>query len=151
MFHLAISRFLPIACVLFTLVVSPPTHGQQAMLPSLDPPAKNVLRVATFNVALNRKTEGELAADLRAGDAQAAKIATIIQCVSPDILLVNELDYDATTAELFLERYLRPRQPGAPESQERSLQYFYAAPVNTGVDSGMDLNLNGRLADSDDA
>ena len=39
------------------------------------PPAKGCIRVATFNVALNRKENGQLVRDLKAGDEQAKKIA----------------------------------------------------------------------------
>lgn len=123
-------------------------------------PPKSALRIATFNVALNRKKAGALAEDLAKGDDQARRIAAIVQCVAPDILLVNELDYDETTAKLFLDRYLRVSQPEsrahAPAVSDenvpdRDLRYFYTGPVNTGVDSGLDLNNNGRIHDPDDA
>jgi len=123
-------------------------------------PPTTAFRVATFNVALNRKKAGQLAEDLVNGDEQARRIAAIIQSVSPDILLVNELDYEDNTATLFLERYLRVSQPQSrsPASAEsnasvpdRDLRYVYSGPVNTGVDSGLDLNNNGRIHDPDDA
>ncbi len=123
-------------------------------------PPKSTLRIATFNVALNRKKAGELAQDLAKGDDQARRIAAIVQNVAPDILLVNELDYDGTTAKLFLDRYLRVSQPESrsPASDQsdanipdRELRYVYSGPVNTGVDSGLDLNNNGRIHDPDDA
>ncbi len=120
-------------------------------------PQAGAIRVATFNVALNRKAAGDLARDLRNGDEQASKIAAIIQSVDPDILLVNELDYDEETAKLFLEKYLQVQQPDAPRvpskgnKEQLSLTHFFAGPVNTGIDSGLDLNKNDRLHDSDDA
>lgn len=133
-------------------------RGAGAVL--LPAPSKSTLRIATFNVALNRKKAGELANDLAKGDDQARRIAAIVQCVAPDILLVNELDYDETTAQLFLDRYLRVSQPEsrAPvlvqsdaNLPDRDLRYVYTGPVNTGVDSGLDLNNNGRIHDPDDA
>ena len=123
-------------------------------------PPSSTLRIATFNVALNRKKAGELAQDLEKGDDQARRIAAIVQSVAPDILLVNELDYDGKTAKLFLDRYLRVSQPesrsaAAAQSDakipDRDLRYVYSGPVNTGVDSGLDLNNNGRIHDPDDA
>lgn len=123
-------------------------------------PSGSALRIATFNVALNRKKAGELSEGLVKGDEQARRIAAIIQSVAPDILLVNELDYDSTSAKLFLDRYLRVSQPESrsptalqPDAKvpHRDLKYFYAGPVNTGIDSGLDLNNNGRSQDPDDA
>lgn len=43
---------------------------------ALPPPSKGRIRIATFNVALNRKENGQLVRDLKAGDEQAKKIAT---------------------------------------------------------------------------
>lgn len=150
-----IVTMLQVACS-FSLLVSSVASGQapldaqtQVKVPA---PQAGAIRVATFNVALNRKTAGELANNLRDGDAQAAKIAAIIQSVRPDVLLVNELDYDADTAKLFLDKYLRVAQPQAGKPAPESwLEFSYACPVNTGIDSKLDLNNNDRLHDSDDA
>ncbi|MBL9124659.1 MAG: endonuclease/exonuclease/phosphatase family protein, partial [Planctomycetaceae bacterium] len=58
-----------------------------------DPPRK--IRVATFNVSLVGREPKEIAETLRSGDDPKARaIAEIIQRVDPDILLINELDYD---------------------------------------------------------
>jgi endonuclease/exonuclease/phosphatase family metal-dependent hydrolase len=147
--------------ILFGVVSSSHALAQNADEPKttvrIPAPQAGAIRVATFNVALNRKAAGDLARDLKNGDEQASKIAAIIQSVDPDILLVNELDYDEETAKLFLEKYLQVRQPDAPRVRSRgsneqlSLTHFFAGPVNTGIDSGLDLNKNDRLHDSDDA
>ena len=119
---------------------------------ALPPPAKGCIRIATFNVALNRKDNGQLVRDLKAGDEQAKKIATIVQLVAPDILLANEVDYsDGEAAKLLQEKYFLKAQSNELKSQGNSLVHVFTAPVNTGVNSGLDLNLNGRTADSDDA
>lgn len=118
---------------------------------TVPPPAANAIRVATFNVALNRKGLGDLARDLKQSDEQATKIAAIIQSVGPDVLLVNELDFDEETAKLFLDKYLKVAQPAGPKTPRPPLNQFYAGPVNTGVDSGLDLNQNDRFHDPDDA
>lgn len=151
-------RIMTMLCAVcsFSLLASAVAMGQtpqdaetRVKLPA---PQNGAIRVATFNVALNRKTAGELASNLRDGDEQAAKIAAIIQSVRPDVLLVNELDYDADTAKLFLDKYLRVAQPKAGKPAPESwLEFSYACPVNTGIDSGLDLNNNDRLHDSDDA
>src|SRR5688500_18207842 len=67
------------------------------------------IRVATYNVSLFRDEAGQLVRDLERGDNdQARLIAEVIQRVRPDILLVNEFDYDAAgrAAELFRTKYL---------------------------------------------
>ena len=54
--------------------------------------AETEIRVATFNVSLNRSKAGELIDDLRAGNEQARDVARILQAVRPDIVLLNEFD-----------------------------------------------------------
>ena len=54
------------------------------------------IRFATFNVSFNRKNEGQLEKELAKGRSlNPARVAEIIQRVRPDVLLVNEFDYDA--------------------------------------------------------
>ncbi len=102
-----------------------------------------VVRFATFNVYLNRPAEGALVEDLKTGDAaQVQKVAEIIQRVAPDILLLNEFDYDAAGEglALFQEKYLAQSQNGAKPAL---YPYVYVAPSNTGVASGRDLDRDG--------
>jgi predicted extracellular nuclease len=105
-----------------------------------------MVRIATFNASLNRSTAGELIDDLStATDTQAQAVAEIIQRVNPDILLINEFDYDATgyAAELFQENYLGISQNGVDPVE---YSYVYFAPSNTGIASGFDLDNNGNIA-----
>ena len=108
------------------------------------------VRIATFNVALNRATAGALGTELAAGSAQARAVAEIIQRVRPDVLLLNEFDYDAKNQalSLFLERYLGIAQNGA-----RPIDYpfRFTAPVNTGEPSGVDLDGDGKTDGPGDA
>lgn len=109
------------------------------------------MRFATFNASLNRGTEGALVRDLSApGNAQADAVAEIIQRAAPDVLLINEFDYDAEGAalRLFHDNYLAVPHGDAPAA---SYPYRYTAPVNTGVPSGFDLNNNGSVSGGDDA
>ncbi|WP_285779795.1 endonuclease/exonuclease/phosphatase family protein [Microtetraspora sp. NBRC 13810] len=104
------------------------------------------VRFATFNASLNRSAEGRLVADLSNRDnAQARVIAEIVQRAAPDVLLVNEFDYDAAgrAARLFQDNYLSVGQNGA---RPISYRYRYTAPSNTGLPSGFDLNNDGRVA-----
>lgn len=106
----------------------------------------DMIRVATFNASLNRGTQGALQADLSnptgasATITQARNVAEIIQRNAPDILLINEFDYDPAAAVLFRDNFLGVSQNGQPA---QDYPYFYIAPSNTGVSSGFDLNNNG--------
>ena len=108
-------------------------------------------RFATFNASLNRFNAGDLVAELSTpGSAQPAAIAEIIQRNRPDVLLINEFDYDAEglAAELFQDNYLSIPQDGA---EPIVYPYRYVAPSNTGVPSGFDLDNNGSIGGPGDA
>lgn len=113
--------------------------------------ADSTIRVATYNTSLFREKDGQLIKDLESGDnEQARKIAEVIQRVRPDIMLVNEFDYDDAhrAAELFRSKYLAVAQNGCEPIR---FDYFFTGPVNTGRPSGRDLNHNGKPGDADDA
>jgi endonuclease/exonuclease/phosphatase family metal-dependent hydrolase len=106
--------------------------------------AEPTIRVATYNTSLYRDTDGQLIRDLESGNnQQARRIAEVIQRVRPDVLLVNEFDFDAEgrAAELFRIKYLAAGQNGC-EPIEFTHQFI--APVNTGKPSGRDLDNDGR-------
>jgi hypothetical protein len=115
------------------------------------------VRFATFNASLNRGSAGQALADLSApGNAQASAVAEIIQRVRPDVLLINEFDYYAPTAdqpegplvEAFRDNYLEIGQNGAAPIE---YPYTFVAESNTGIPSGFDLNNNGAVSGPDDA
>ena len=118
-------------------------HGHpESVLPMPDPVP---LRIATYNVSLYDEDTGGLVRRLELGNAQARQIAAVLQRVRPDIVLLNEFDYDEAgrAADLFQQRYLEQPQPGGGEALR--YPYRYLAPVNTGVQSGLDLDNNGRI------
>ncbi|WP_439346187.1 phytase [Vacuolonema iberomarrocanum] len=103
------------------------------------------IRFSAFNASLNRTMEGELIQDLSSpNNEQAQAVAEIIQRNNPDILLVNEFDYDAEgrAAKLFQENYLSVSQNGVDPVD---YPYVYVAPSNTGIASGFDLNNDGVI------
>src|SRR5262245_51415373 len=101
------------------------------------------VRFATFNASLNRGVAGALRADLSTpGNAQAGTVAEIVQRVRPDVLLINEFDFDPEAARLFQDNYLSIGRNGAEGIQ---YPYRFIAPSNTGVASGFDLNNDGRI------
>lgn len=126
---------------------------EESLIPAKDPRA---IRVATMNVSLYGTRAGELAERLEGGkDVQARQTASIIQTVQPDILLLNEIDYspDHRALRIFIDQYLGipQRLPDGKELVAIGWEHFYAGAVNTGVDSGLDLNRDGQLHTADDA
>lgn len=112
-------------------------HVEDAIAASLP------LRVATYNTSLYDETDGGLIRRLEAGDPAARSIAAVLQRVRPDVVLLNEFDYDAAgrAADLFQHDYLEVAQ--STSGQALRYPYRYFAPVNTGVPSGLDLDGNG--------
>jgi 3-phytase/alkaline phosphatase D len=109
------------------------------------------IRFATFNVSLNRNEEGELSEDLSTPDNEPAKaIAEIIQRNNPDVILLNEFDYDpeGKAIALFQENYLEVSQNGVDPIE---YPYVYLAPSNTGIPSGLDLDNDGTTDGAGDA
>ncbi|MEY7972497.1 endonuclease/exonuclease/phosphatase family protein [Saccharomonospora xinjiangensis] len=114
-------------------------------------PHREAVRFATFNASLNRSSESELLADLSTGDdKQASAVAEVIQRSRPDVLLVNEFDYveGGAAADAFRRNYLQVPQNGAAPVH---YPYAYVAPVNTGVQTGHDLDRDGRVGGPGDA
>jgi hypothetical protein len=122
-----------VAVTLAVMAAGCSTTNPSAADPIPDEPSS--IRVATFNASLNRSAAGQLVADLQGENAQARAAADVIAANSPDVLLVNEFDYSGDEAvRLFNDNYLDKQYP-----------YFFTASVNTGVDSGLDLDGDGAL------
>jgi len=137
----ALAVTLGTALAALTTLAAPPAAGA----------GPEPVRFSTFNASLNRSAEGALVADLSTTtNVQAANVAETIQRVRPDVLLVNEFDYDAghVALGLFQRNYLSVSRNG---STPIDYPYAYTAPVNTGVPSGFDLNNDGTIGGPDDA
>ena len=109
------------------------------------------LRIATFNIAMGLQEEGQLGQNLATGqELRLQQVAEILQRVRPDIVVLNEFDYDPDyiAADLFNEHYLAKSWNG---QQTIQYPYSYRGPVNTGVDSGLDLDGNGKTGEPQDA
>jgi hypothetical protein len=144
----------PIRAVALAAVAAVASAGLMAAPAHAAPPAdtgtENV-RVATYNLSLNRNFAGQLVADLSTpANVQAQTVAEIIQRTNPDIVLLNEFDYveGGVAVDLFRENYLEVSQNGADTVE---YPYAYVAPSNTGIPSGFDLNNNGVVGGPDDA
>ena len=109
------------------------------------------VRIATFNIAMGLEQPAQLSAALRSGaDERLRQVAEILQRVRPDIVLLNEFDFDPAidaAAELN-DHYLARSQRG---QQPIHYEHHFRAPVNTGVDSGLDLDGDGRPGGPGDA
>lgn len=114
------------------------------------PPAPGgvVFRVATFNIReLGTAKLLQTDSSGAGADPQARAAAAIIQRIRPDVLLLNEIDHDyghpndlAENARRFVRLYLTqgPDSIGYP--------HVFAAPNNTGILTGLDLDGNGLTA-----
>ncbi len=115
-----------------------------------DAPTRSV-RFATFNAAMYGDRPGALAAELASGGSERAeKVAAIIQRVRPDVLLINEFDYDGRGNALraFRERYLERSIAG---DEPITYPYVFVPRVNTGLLAGVDLNGDGKIEAPADA
>ena len=107
------------------------------------PPEPVSLRVATYNTSMYRANPGQLLEDLADPSVQQIRgIAAVIQVNRPDVLFVNEFDYDeeGQALDLFRENFLEVGQLG---EEPIFYPYAYAVPSNTGIPSGVDLNNDG--------
>jgi 3-phytase len=112
---------------------------------SAAPPNADV-RFATFNASLNRASAGQLVSQLSAPGVddvfrrQIRNVAEVVQRVRPDVLLINEFDFDPAAVDLFRDNFLEVSQNGAAPIE---YPYAFVAPSNTGIATGKDLNNNG--------
>src|SRR5918996_4275891 len=153
------SRLERVACAVGAIAVaataSPAAFADDDRRGDGDRGDRGTVRYATFNASLNRYRHGQLAEELAdpslrpAGDRQVRTVAEIIQRVRPDVLLVNEFDFDdqgrggtSRAAKLFQENYLSESQNGARPVRYR---HRFTAPSNTGIASGFDLDNNGQV------
>ncbi|MBK8015470.1 MAG: endonuclease/exonuclease/phosphatase family protein [Betaproteobacteria bacterium] len=140
------------------------------------------VRFAMFNASLNRDSSGQLLSDLAnpagAGTAnatarrilQATNVAEIIQRANPDVLLVNEFDFDfngvagsqstptpvgysSNAAVLFQDNFLSKSHGNAVRGMTTPVTdaYRYTPPTNTGIASGLDLDNSGSVGGGNDA
>lgn len=109
------------------------------------PAAAETLRIATWNVGLDRIGPGLLVQDLVKGDdPQLAAVARVIVALEADVLLLTALDYDRGGVALQLL---------AKELAVAGLEYphRFALRPNTGTQTGFDVDGNGRTGDPRDA
>ncbi len=112
-----------------------------------EPPS--VLRVATFNIKELSRAKIEQVDETGVGaNPQLRAAAAIIQRVRPDILVLNEIDHDYGAIQEGLDFSARrfARLYLATGNDPIEYPYSWAAPNNTGILSGIDLNGDGHAA-----
>lgn len=132
-------------------------------------PAKDFdIRVAVFNTAFSDKVPGygALAEAMMGTDNEAIKAtAEVIQIANADVIALNEFDHvwltDAETGEqtydlettLQVVSNFQANYLSVPQNDQDPITYnhVFAAPCNTGVQSGFDFDNNGQIGDGNDA
>jgi hypothetical protein len=103
------------------------------------------LRIATWNVGLNRTGPGLLVQDLAKGeDPQIAAVVRVLAQLDADVILLTAVDYDRGGVALGL---LADRLTATGQSYP----YRFALRPNTGLQTGFDVDGNGRIGDPRDA
>lgn len=103
------------------------------------------LRVATWNVALDRTGPGLLVAELAKDDApQIEAVVRVLVALDADVILLTSVDYDRGGVALGLLAD-RLAAAGAP------YPHRFALRPNTGMQTGFDIDGNGRIGDPQDA
>jgi Endonuclease/Exonuclease/phosphatase family len=103
------------------------------------------LRIATWNVGLDRTGPGLLVAGLAKGEVpQIAAVVRVLAALDADVILLTEVDYDLGGVALeMLAGQLAAA--GAPYAHRFALR------PNTGTQTGFDVDGNGRIGDPADA
>ncbi len=107
--------------------------------------AAQTLRIATWNVALDRKGPGLLVRDIDSRkDAQVEAVLRVLTRLDADVLLLTAVDYDRglVAASLIAGRLA---ELGAP------YPHLFALRPNTGMATGLDLDGDGRTGGPGDA
>jgi Endonuclease/Exonuclease/phosphatase family len=137
---IVLAMILLLGAVLLSAPATRASHG------GTDP-----VRFATFNASLNRNFAGQALADLSApGNAQAAAVAEIIQRVRPEVLLINEFDFEPgnALATAFQDNYLSVSHNG---TEPIEYPFVFVAESNTGIPTGFDLSNDGVIGGPNDA
>jgi hypothetical protein len=108
------------------------------------PAGAETLRIATWNVALDRQGPGLLVKDLAEDDAQVQAVVRVLAALQADVVLLTSVDYDRGGVALGLL---------AEKLAVQGLDYphRFAFRPNTGMQTAFDLDGNGRTGDPRDA
>ncbi|MPL60946.1 hypothetical protein SDC9_06511 [bioreactor metagenome] len=102
------------------------------------------LRLATWDAGLSRRGPGLLLSDIDKGDPQVAAAVALIAGVRPDVLLLTGFDWDHDGMALAAFA-------AALKAAGLAYPHRYAPRPNAGMQSGLDLDGNGRTGEPRDA
>ncbi len=109
------------------------------------PAGAETLRIATWNSDLTREGPGLLVRDITKGDDQQDEAALlVIAALDADVVLLTSVDYDRGLVALSLLQD-RLSLMGHP------YPHVFALRPNTGMQTGLDLDGDGRLGEPEDA
>lgn len=133
-----------------------PAPGQPIVTPRVDESenaehttvekAPGDVRIATLRAGLTGESTEAVVDALRGGANSSARVvAETAHLNDPDVLVLTGIthDEDGVIADMFNTRYLAPAGLDYP--------YVYTAPTNSGIDSGADLDGDGRIGGPGDA
>lgn len=109
------------------------------------PLTAETLRIASWNLGLDRTGPGLLVQDIAGGqDPQIAAIVRVLLALDADVILLTSVDYDrqGVALQLLAERV---------QSGGSGYPYRFAFRPNTGMQTGFDVDGNGKPADPEDA
>ena len=112
-------------------------------------PVAETLRVALFNIRELRAAKiAETDANGVGRHPQLLAAARIIQRVRPDVLVLQEIDLHLEAGGADLDLHARRFAAAYLETGEKPIRYpfSFAAPSNTGLLTGIDLDGDGRIA-----
>ncbi|HET6564333.1 MAG TPA: endonuclease/exonuclease/phosphatase family protein [Xanthomonadales bacterium] len=147
-------RLLAMLCMLLALggcENSNTSIDSGLMTSTSESPTAPTLRIATFNIAMGFDKAGEMAVALEDPNHERLRaVAAILQTVRPDIVLLNEFDYDPAidAARLFNHNFLAQAADGREPIE---YPYHFRAESNTGIPSGLDIDGNGKVNGPADA
>ncbi len=95
------------------------------------------VRVATYNTELSRKGPGLLLRDIQRDDEQVQAVVDVLVAVQPDILALQGIDWDMDGLALTA-------LADALRAEGLDFPHHFAVQPNTGIDSGLDLDGDGR-------
>src|SRR5690606_31520411 len=100
-----------------------PSNERTSAMPDT---SSSQLRLATYNTSLYSNESGGLIRELQGDSAHARKIAAVLQQNRPDLVLLNEFDFDEAhrAADLFQQRYLAVAQTGGGEPLNYPYRYL---------------------------
>lgn len=115
------------------------------MAATLIPANAQTLRIATYDVELQRDGPGLLLRDILSGaDPQIQAVSQVIAAVDPDVLVLQGVDFDQDLVALTALRDFL-------DKEGRTYPHIFALAPNSGAQTGLDLDGNGQVNEARDA